>query len=73
MTTIDKGKKVGNMNLFNKVMVFSDVHLGLRHNSVTHLDDCIDYIKWFISEAELRGAETCIFMGDFYHHRNTVN
>jgi DNA repair exonuclease SbcCD nuclease subunit len=53
--------------------VFSDIHLGLRHNSKDHLDDCIDYVDWFIQEAKDRGAETCIFMGDFYHHRNTIN
>lgn len=61
------------INLFERVIVFTDIHLGLKHNSTIHLDDCMDYIAWFIAEADLRGAETCIFMGDFYHHRNTVN
>lgn len=60
-------------NLFDSVMVFSDIHLGLRHNSVTHLDDCMDYIEWFIKEAKIRNADTCICMGDFFHHRNTIN
>jgi DNA repair exonuclease SbcCD nuclease subunit len=61
------------MNLFNRAMVFTDIHLGLRHNSAEHNQDCVDYIDWFISEAKKRNAETCIFMGDFFHHRNTIN
>ena len=60
-------------NLFKKAIVFSDIHLGLKHNSVTHLDDCIDYTHWLIAEAKSRDVDTCIFMGDFMHHRNTIN
>lgn len=54
-------------------MVFTDIHCGLRHNSKEHNEDCLDYIEWFISNAKKRNAETCIFMGDFMHHRNTIN
>ena len=60
-------------NLFKKAMVFSDIHYGLKNNSVVHLDDCMDYIEWFILEAKKKSAETCICMGDFFHHRNTIN
>jgi len=60
-------------NLFEKVIVFTDIHLGLKHNARIHLDDCEDYIDWLIQEADLRGAETCICMGDFFHHRSTIN
>lgn len=66
-------QKMSKSNLFEKVIVFTDIHLGLKHNSVTHLDDCAEYIDWLIAEADLRGAETCICMGDFFHHRNTIN
>jgi len=59
--------------LFKRAIVFSDIHLGLKHNSVTHLDDCIDYTEWLIAEAKSRDVDTCIFMGDFMHHRNTIN
>ena len=61
------------MNLFKKVMVFTDLHVGLRHNSEQHNRDCVDFIEWFIEEANIRGAETCIFMGDFHHHRSNIN
>lgn len=61
------------MNLFEKAIVFTDIHYGLRQNSNQHNEDCNDFIKWMIIEAKNRGAETCIFMGDFFHHRNTIN
>lgn len=60
-------------NLFNKTVVFTDCHFGLRHNSAEHNQDIIDFLQWFVSVAKERGAETCIFMGDYHHHRSTVN
>jgi len=59
--------------LFKTAAVFTDIHLGLRQNSKLHNEDCERYIEWFISEAKKRDAETCIFMGDFHHHRNSIN
>lgn len=61
------------MTLFNKALVFTDLHVGLKHNSKEHLDDCVDFINWFINEAKNRDAETCICMGDFHHHRSNIN
>jgi DNA repair exonuclease SbcCD nuclease subunit len=60
-------------NLFKKVACFTDLHLGHKHNSKEHNEDCIDYLKWFINEAKQRGCETCICLGDFHHHRNSIN
>ena len=60
-------------NLFERAMVFTDLHIGLRHNSKVHLDDCIQYAQWFIDEAKKRDVDTCLFLGDFMHHRNTIN
>ncbi len=59
--------------LFERAMVFTDIHLGLRHNSSEHNQDCLDFIDWFVEEGNKRDAETCIFMGDFHHHRSNVN
>ena len=28
---------------------------------------------WFVEEAKARGCETCIFLGDWHHHRASVN
>ena len=30
-------------------------------------------MDWFIAEAKARGAETCIFLGDWSHHRASIN
>lgn len=61
------------VNLFEKTVVFTDIHFGLRHNSKEHNQDCLDFIDWIIAEAKARGAETCIFMGDWHHHRSNIN
>ena len=59
--------------LFKKVACFTDIHFGMRNNSRTHNDDCEAFIKWFIDEAQARGCETCIFLGDWHHHRAQIN
>ncbi len=60
-------------NLFKKAICFTDIHFGLRHNSSEHNQDCLDFIDWLIAEAKSRGAETCIFCGDWHHHRSNIN
>lgn len=59
--------------LFNHVACFSDIHFGNKHNSRTHNQDCEDFVKWFIEEAKQRKCESCIFLGDWHHHRSNVN
>lgn len=59
--------------LFKKAMCFTDIHFGLKNNSKQHNDDCTDYVDWFIAQAKIKGAETCIFLGDWSHHRSNVN
>jgi DNA repair exonuclease SbcCD nuclease subunit len=61
------------MPLFKKVAVFTDLHVGLKSNSITHLRDCEEFVDWFIEQAKLEGCETCIFMGDWSHNRNSLN
>lgn len=61
------------MQLFKKVACFTDIHFGLKSNSNTHNQDCEDFVDWFIAEAKKEGAETCIFLGDWHHNRNSIN
>jgi DNA repair exonuclease SbcCD nuclease subunit len=61
------------MQLFKKVACFTDIHFGLKSNSVTHNQDCEDFVDWFIHEAKEAGADTCIFLGDWPHNRNSIN
>ena len=61
------------MALFKKVACFTDIHFGLKSNSQTHNKDCEDFVDWFIAEAKDAGCETCIFLGDWHHNRNSIN
>lgn len=61
------------MSLFKKVACFTDLHVGLKGNSQVHLQDCEDFVDWFITEAKNAGCETAIFMGDWHHNRNAIN
>ena len=60
-------------NLFERAACFTDIHYGLKQNSRQHLIDCDNYITWFIQEAKARNCETCIFLGDWHHHRASIN
>lgn len=60
-------------NLFRKAACFTDIHFGNKNNSRQHNIDCEEFIIWFIKEAKARGCETCIFCGDWHHHRAGVN
>lgn len=59
--------------LFKKLAAFTDLHIGLKSNSVTHNQDCEEFVDWFITEAKKENAETCIFLGDWHHNRNSIN
>ena len=61
------------MALFKKVACFTDIHYGLKSNSITHLKDCEEFVDWFIQEAKDAGCETAIFLGDWSHNRNSLN
>ena len=60
-------------NLFNKAAVFTDIHFGLKSNSLLHNQDCADFVDWFIEKAKAEGCETCFFLGDWNHHRASIN
>jgi DNA repair exonuclease SbcCD nuclease subunit len=59
--------------MFKKAAVFTDVHFGLKGNSKTHIQDCEDFIDWFIETAQKNNCETGIFCGDWHHNRNSLN
>jgi DNA repair exonuclease SbcCD nuclease subunit len=61
------------MPLFKKVACMTDLHVGLKSNSTTHLRDCEEFVDWFIEQAKENNCETCIFMGDWSHNRNSLN
>lgn len=61
------------MNLFKKAAFFTDIHWGLKSNSVLHNTDCARFVEWFIATAKENGCETCFFLGDWNHHRASIN
>ena len=61
------------MSLFKKVAVCTDIHFGLKSNSLIHNQDCSDFIDWFIATAKEQGCETGMFLGDWHHHRAAIN
>ena len=60
-------------NLFKKAAVFTDLHVGLKSNSIVHNEDCLKFIQWFIQNAKAEGCETCFFLGDWHHNRANIN
>ena len=60
-------------NLFRKVAVCTDIHFGLKSNSLVHNQDCSDFVDWFIETARANGCETGMFLGDWSHHRASIN
>jgi len=61
------------MSLFKKVAVCTDIHFGLKSNSLVHNQDCANFIDWFIATARANGCETGMFLGDWSHHRASIN
>lgn len=59
--------------LFKKAVVFTDLHVGLKNNSIQHNDDCEAFIDWMIEKAKTEKCETCLFLGDWHHHRASIN
>jgi hypothetical protein len=60
-------------NLFKKAAVCTDIHFGLKSNSTQHNEDCIEFIEWFVQKAKQEGCDTCFFLGDWNHHRASIN
>jgi len=66
-------------NLFKKAAVFTDIHFGLKSNSLQHNQDCANFVDWFITKAKnesgtdpyLRFNYTCLLpiRGGIRRHR----
>ena len=60
-------------NLFKKAAILTDIHFGLKSNSQLHNEDCLNFVKWFISKAREEGCETCLMLGDWHNNRAAIN
>jgi len=60
-------------NLFRKAIAFTDIHFGLKSNSLLHNQDCATFVDWIIDTGKKHGCETGMFLGDWHHHRASIN
>jgi len=58
--------------MFKKAAVFGDLHLGKRSDSIVHNNDCINYIKWFCSQAKKAKVDKIIFVGDWFDNQSRI-
>lgn len=61
-----KGPKATN------IAMFTDIHWGLRGNSVLHNNDNLEYIDWFIDQLPASTSHIA-FLGDWFENRSSVN
>jgi DNA repair exonuclease SbcCD nuclease subunit len=61
------------MNLFKKAAIFTDLHFGAKSNSLVHNADCSNFVDWFLKKAKSENCDTCFFLGDYNHHRASIN
>lgn len=59
--------------LFKKAAIFTDLHFGQKTNSYLHNQDCLDFLRWFVAEAQNNNCDVCLFLGDYFHNRNNTN
>jgi Calcineurin-like phosphoesterase len=60
-------------NLFKKAIAFTDIHWGLKNNSLVHNQDCDQFVDWIIETAKDNQCETGLFLGDWHNHRASIN
>jgi DNA repair exonuclease SbcCD nuclease subunit len=61
------------MSLFKKALMFTDIHYGLKSNSLVHNQDCEAFVDWAIQLGKEQDCETGFFLGDWHHHRASLN
>lgn len=59
--------------LFNKAVMFTDIHFGNHNNSRQFNIDCLEFVKWMIKEAKKEKADAIIFLGDWHHNRQNIH
>ena len=56
----------------NKVLFFSDLHLGIHQNSSTWHKISLDLAQWIKGVMRERGLDTIFFAGDVFHDRHEI-
>lgn len=58
---------------FNRALVFSDLHFGMKSNSHLHNKDCLEFIDWATKLGQDKGCDRLIFSGDWHHQRSSIS
>jgi len=61
------------MSLFDRAIAITDLHLGNKSNSHIFNQDCLDFIEWTCEVGQREGISTLLFLGDWHHHRSSIN
>lgn len=56
-----------------KYVIFSDIHFGCKSNSEDFNKECLDFLDFVINKTKDMEIDGCIFGGDWFHNRNTIN
>lgn len=57
----------------SKIAIFSDIHIGVHHNSKFWHDVSLEWAKWFIEDIKKKDIKDILFCGDFFHTRDEVS
>lgn len=58
---------------FKKTAVCGDIHFGESGNSKEHNEMCLEFLDWMIETAQENDCTDFMFLGDWHHHRNSIN
>ncbi len=56
-----------------KIMLFSDIHLGIESNNEDRLNDALSAVDMMCTKAKEENITTCIFLGDFINDKKNLN
>lgn len=56
-----------------RLAVFSDLHLGIKQNDESWQLYAMNWCEWFINKLKENNIEDVVFLGDFFHSRNTIS
>jgi DNA repair exonuclease SbcCD nuclease subunit len=59
--------------LFDKAIVFTDIHFGKKNNQEQHNVDCSTFVKWAISIGKRENVDVAIFCGDWHDNRQSLH
>ena len=55
-----------------EILVFSDIHVGIKSNAQSRLEVANDYINRLVETIKERNIKTVIFGGDWHHERPSI-